>query len=301
MKISRLFAGVLIVALGVALFLTNFDVLSVNWRFIFKLWPVLLVFGGISVLVSNSKWRAVLYGVTSVLVILWIFSAASVGWGNFHGLFHRGDRTAHTQEFVQDMEKGIRHGQLRLNSGAGTFNINDTTDDMFYARAETNVGYYSLDVDKDGATETLNLNYEEKNNSWNFGGSTNTVDMKLNPNLDWKIVAEVGACSTDFDLTPYIVRRVELKAGASSLKVKVGDRADSTTVKMDAGASSITVYVPQGSGCQISDRAELSSKSFPDFVKGDDGTYHTANFENSRKKVFIEAEAGVSSIKVRRY
>ena len=55
MKVSRIFSGLLIILLGVALFLSNFDVLTMNWHFIFRLWPVLLVFAGISVLVSNSK------------------------------------------------------------------------------------------------------------------------------------------------------------------------------------------------------------------------------------------------------
>jgi len=79
MKISRVFAGLLIVILGVALFLSNFDVVHFDWHFIFRLWPVLLVLAGISVLVSNPKWRTVLYAVTLILVVAWIVSAASRG------------------------------------------------------------------------------------------------------------------------------------------------------------------------------------------------------------------------------
>ena len=79
MKVSRLFAGVLIVLLGIALFLSNFNILRLDWHFIFRLWPILLVLAGISVLVSNSKWRAALYALTLILVIAWIVSAASEG------------------------------------------------------------------------------------------------------------------------------------------------------------------------------------------------------------------------------
>lgn len=301
MKVSRIFAGLLIIVLGISLFLSNFDVLTLNWHFIFRLWPILLVFAGISVLVSNSKLKTVLYVITSVLVLLWIFSVASVGWGNFREIFHADGRPSHSQEFTEQLDKDVRHGVLSLSAGAGSFSLSDSTNDLFYAHSESNVGTYSLNADKEGSTEKLDLSFEGNENHWSFGNSKNKVDMKLNPKPDWNLNVDVGACSVDFDLTPYIIRTAGLKAGASSIKVRLGDKSDTTHLSMDAGASTVTIYVPSSSGCEIRDNAQLSSKSFPDFSKSDNGTYRTSNFESSKKKVFIRVEAGVSSIKVRTY
>ncbi len=301
MKVSRLFAGLLIVILGIALFLSNFDVLELNWHFMFRLWPILLVFAGISVLVSDSKLKTVLFAITSLLVLLWIFSVASVGWGNFHNIFHRDGRPAHLQELSQDMDKDIRHARLSLNAGAGSFSLSDSTSDLFYAHTESNVGTYSLNADKDGSSENLDLSFEGSENHWHFGNTKNDVEMKLNTKPDWELSMDVGACSVDFDLTPYIVRTARLKAGASSIKVKLGDKADTSHLNINAGASTITIYVPSSSGCEIEDNAQLSSKSFPNFSKLDDSTYRTSNFESSKKKILITVEAGVSSIKVRTY
>lgn len=305
MKVSRIFAGALIVLLGLALFLSNFDVLSLDWHFIFRLWPVLLVFAGISVLVTNTKLKAVLYAVTAILVLAWIFSVASVGWGNFRGIFHRHESSARHQAFSQDFNKDIRHAELSMSNGAASFLLNDTTDKLFEATTESNIGNYSLDIAKEGPTAKLDLNFEnDKDNHWRFGefgGDKNKVEMKLNPKVDWELNMDVGACSTDFDLSPFVVTSADIKAGASSIKIKFGDRADTTNISMNTGASSVTIYVPQNSGCQIRDDAKLSSKSFPDFVETGDGTYRTSNFDNSKKKIFIDFEAGVSSIKIRRY
>ncbi len=300
MKVSRIFAGALIIVLGAALFLSNFDVLTVDWHFIFRLWPVLLVFAGISVIVSNSKLKAVLYAVTAILVLVWIFSVASVGWGNFHGMFHD-DRTVRHQEFSEDLEKDIHHGVLSLNSGAGSFYLSDTTNKLFEANTESNLGNYSLDADKDGSTERLDISFEGSEHHWFWGNSRNKVDMKLNPRVSWKLDMNVGACSTDFDLSQFAVTSADIKAGASEIKIKLGDKADTTNISMNTGASSVTIYVPQGSGCEITDGAKLSSKSFPDFVKDSDGVYRSTNFDNSKKKIFIDVEAGVSSIKVKQY
>jgi hypothetical protein len=305
MKVSRIFAGALIILLGLALFLSNFDVLSLDWHFIFRLWPVLLVFAGISVLVANTKLKAALYAVTAILVLVWVFSVASVGWGNFQGMFHRHESSIRHQEFTQDISKDIRHAELSMKNGAGSFYLKDTTDRLFEANTESNIGGYSLDAEKDGATAKLSLNFEDdKDNHWrfgSFGGDKNKIDMKLNPKVDWSFDIDVGACSTDFDLSQFDVTSADIKAGASSIKIKFGDRADTTNVSLNTGASSVTLYVPRNSGCQITDDAKLSSKSFPDFVEASDGTYRTSNYDSAEKKIIIDFEAGVSSIKIRRY
>ncbi len=301
MRVSRLFAGLLIIVLGVALVLSNFDVLRLDWHFIFRLWPVLLVFAGISVLVPNQKWRAVLYAVTSVLVLAWIISAASVGWGNVKGLFSGDRRSLHTQEFSQAFDKNTRHGVLTLNDGGGTFTINGTSaDNLIEATAQSDIGDYIFKTDKSGRTMSVNLKYEEGNNHWRWGVK-NTLDMRLNPAADWTIDASMGACKVDFDLSPFKVTSADIKAGASKIKIRLGNKADTTNLNFDTGASSLVVYLPASSGCQIKDQAEMSTKSFPGFVKGDDGYYTSSNFSTARKKIFMDVNAGVSSIKVLTY
>ncbi len=302
MRVSRLFAGLLIIILGIALILSNFDILTLNWHFIFRLWPVLLVFAGISVLVPNTKWRGVLYAVTSVLILAWILSAASVGWGNLKGAFYSDSRNVHSQEFSEQFDKSVRHAVLTLNDGAGTFSVDGTvSDNLITAGTETNMGNYSFTSEKDGTTQNVDIRLEGRQEHWHFGGGKNTLNMKLNPTPDWVMNFNVGACSADFDLSPFDVSSAQIKAGASKIKVRLGDRADTTNLRVETGASSLTFYIPSSSACQIRDQAALSSKSFPDFVKGDDGYYRTSNFTKAKKRIYIEIEAGVSSVKVLTY
>ncbi len=302
MKVSRIFAGLLIILLGVALFLSNFNLLTLNWHFIFRLWPLLLVFAGISVLVSNSKLKAVLYAVTAILVLVWIFSVASGGCGNFHHIFHD-DSTVHHQEFSQTFEKDVHHASLSLNSGAGSFYMNDTTGNLFEATAESNIGNYTLDAEQDGITEKLDLSFKGNNgnNHWGSGGITNKVNAKLNPKVDWKLDVNIGASSTDFDLSKYVISSADIKGGASSMKIRLGDKSDTTDLKINCGISSISIYVPRSSACEIRDNASLSSKSYFDFVSLGDGLYRTSNFASSKKKIVIHLDAGLSSISVERY
>ena len=301
MKVSRLFAGALIVLLGIALFLSNFDILRLDWHFIFRLWPILLVLAGISVLVSNPRWRTALYALTLILVIAWIVSAASEGWGRISNIFEGRGGDVQSQQFTQDLSKGVDNATLSINAGAGSFTLDDTTSELVQANTESNIGHYTFDSDKNAATQTMQLTLKGKDDRWNFGHSRNTVDLRLNTKPAWNFDLNVGACKANFDLTPYIVKRATIKAGASSINVKVGDRADTTRLNLETGVSSLTVYVPSASGCRIKDKVELSSKSFDGFVKGKDGYYRSPNYETAKKKIFIEADAGISSVKVERY
>lgn len=301
MKVSRFFTGVLIVLLGIALFLSNFNVLYFDWHLIFRLWPVLLVLAGISVLVSNPKWRAALYAITLVLVIAWIVSAASVGWGKISDIFREGGRDVHTQEFAQEMSRDVRRASLSLKAGAGSFTLGDTTLDLFRAVAESNIGHYTFDSDKEGDFQSLDLKFKGKEKTWNIGNSTNTLDLRLNTKPSWDLEIDLGASSANFNLAPYKIRRAAIHAGASSIKLRLGDRADTTDVSLNTGVATLTVYVPSGSGCRIKDKMALSTTSFPGFVKDANGYYKTSNYGNARKLIFIEADAGVSTLKVERY
>ncbi len=301
MKVSRLFAGVLIVLLGIALFLSNYNILHFDWEYFFKMWPVLLVLAGISVLVSNPKWKAVLYAVTIVLVIVWMISAATSGWRSLSNVFDGEGGNVRSQEFTQEMDKDVKRASLTISGGAGAFTLKDTTSDLLEARSESNIGHYSFDSDKEGTAESLNLTFEGKEHNWHFGSSKNTLDLSLNTRPAWDLDINVGACSVNFDLSPYKVRRASIKAGASSITLRVGDKADTTSLRMETGASKLAIYVPESAGCRIMDNAELSSKSFAGFTKGDDGFYRSPNYDSAKKKVFIDVQAGVSSVKVIRY
>ena len=89
--------------------------------------------------------------------------------------------------------------------------------------------------------------------------------------------------------------------GAASLKLKLGDKNDVTNLKLRSGVSSIEILVPDSAGCEIKTEVSLSTKDFYGFDKISSDTYRTGNFDNSKKKIYLNIHAGISSIKVKRY
>jgi hypothetical protein len=129
----------------------------------------------------------------------------------------------------------------------------------------------------------------------------NRADVKLNANPTWAIDANVGASSLDFDLSPYRVDDLRIDAGASVLKVRLGDRVMESRVRIHAGVSSIDIEVPGWVGCELQADTKLSSRRIRGFEKIGGDTYRTADFEGASKRIYIDLEAGVSRVRVSRY
>ena len=130
---------------------------------------------------------------------------------------------------------------------------------------------------------------------------SNNVDIRMNDKPSWKMIFNVGAADMKLDLTSYIIDTISMDAGASSIKMKLGDKSPCTRVSLNAGASSIKVEVPEGTGCQINSESFLISRNFKGFEKKGDRMYQTSNFNSSSKKIYITIETAVSSIEVNRY
>src|SRR3990172_1170088 len=157
--------------------------------------------------------------------------------------------------------------------------------------------------DHDYEGENANLIFERTEKKFFvFNGKTkNRVDISLNTNPVWDLNFDIGAASTEFDLRPFKVDDVDIDIGAASLKIYLGDLNDTTNIEIDAGASSIEILIPESSGCELNADVTLSSKDFDRFNKVGKELYRTENFDSSTKKIFLNIDSGVSSVKIRRY
>lgn len=124
--------------------------------------------------------------------------------------------------------------------------------------------------------------------------------MMLNPQPVWQFSFNIGAADFDFDLTDFQVSMIDIDAGASSIKLRIGDKYPETNVKIDAGASSIFLEIPESAGCLLTGSTVLSSRDLDGFNKISKGKYQTANFESAEQKIFVKVDAAVSSFEIKR-
>jgi len=300
MKSGRLFWGVFFVALGLLIVGEKTSILTPQWGVALGLWPVVLLFWGIALLVGGKALRLIAAGVAGLVLAYLV--VALFNFSLFDGDWSRGPEPE-TVILTEPADTSVHKASFTLDSGAGVFSIEDTTADLLTVQTFTNLGAYALDRSESvsGRAFTASLEGTRKKRGWRLGRFTNRVTTHLNTAPVWDLEMNIGASKLNCDLTPFAIERLDVNAGASSMRITLGSRSPETTVHISAGASSIKVYVPESAACELRAETALSSKHFQGFIKTGDKTYRTENFGTAAHTVSLDIEAGVSSITVERY
>ncbi len=309
MKTKHVFWGMFFISLGLLVLLNNLGTLHYDWSNIWKYWPLVFVIWGISFLSSNTVIKGFLSASAAIILAVTIFAMFKVAFGfadndiyiDDHGISITDNDNISIAHYSQEYSPGIKNSEFNFEAGAGSFKMDDTTSQLIYATAKGRHNNYELTRSDSRNNTIINLKMKRKRFMLFDGNIKNRMNIKLNPNPTWDMNFDVGAASIDFDLSPYKTENVSVDMGAASLKIKLGDKNDNTYFHLKAGVSSIELLVPESSGCEIRTNGALSSKSFNNFNKISSGLYRTDNFDSSSKKIILDFDTGVSSLKVVRY
>ncbi len=304
MKPSRVFPGVFLVALGAILLIGRSYDLDFGLEYIWKLWPVAIILIGLAVMLKSQRLKWIIAAAAALLLALAVYGFFTFGWLHWRCDTPAEDEEAvDVQEFSEAFIPTIRRATFQLDAAAGKFYLDTTSDGLLTAKVNSSIGRYKLERTSTGDEVTLHLQPEGdvRINNWRLNHSMNRVDVKLNATPVWNMTYEIGAATAELDLSMLQVERLRIEAGAASVRLKLGMHPEETHVNLEAGASSIKLSIPDSAGCEIKIDEGLSSTRFEDFEKISDDTYRTKNFKGARRKIFVDAETGVSSIRVTRY
>lgn len=308
MKTSGIFWGILFISIGILFLLGQFSMLNFSLHFAFNLWPLILVFWGISFLNVGPVIRKILAGVSAVILALFFTAFFHEDW-----FPHFGDNinfivddenncdTVYSKSLTYPIDSNRTVAKFRLDAGAGMFSINDTTSELIDVYSPYEPQNYNFKVDTANGNYEVYLSLKKTSIGLKHHKSSREVSIKLNPRIIWDIDLNIGASSFDCNLSNYYVKNAVIKAGAASLEIKLGTRYDSAHYRIDAGASAVEISIPNSAGCEIHSSTGLSSKDFQDFLDIGSGKYQSKNYYQSKKKIFIEISGGVSSFDVNTY
>ncbi|MEI6059562.1 MAG: DUF5668 domain-containing protein [Bacteroidota bacterium] len=308
MSYRKIFWGLLLVMIGVLFLLKNTGVLFFSWHTIWHLWPVILILWGIS-LIPVKDWIKLVLSLLTVIVTFFALQQYSpkddrnwnFNWNNDKNSEQDDENRAKTYNNVmsEDFDSLTRYANLKLNIGVGNFSIKDTTTKLIEVKHDNDNANYSMTAKAEDSLTTVDLSLDK--GEFHNGNIKNNVVLKLNPSPIWDLDLNVGAAEVNFDLSGFKTRNVKIEGGASDIDMKFGAALPLTDVKIEAGAASITIRVPESAGCEIISNTFLASKDFKGFTKTGKQTYQTSNFASSPNKIKIDLQAGVASVDVFRY
>jgi len=311
MSYRKIFWGLLLVLVGILFILKNTGVVFFNWHTVFHLWPVILILWGIS-LIPVKDW--IKLALSFATVVITFFAMQHYGpkdnhnwnfdWNDNDRNFNRNDNdedtsTTYNNVMSEDFDSLTKFAELKLNIGVGNFTIKDTSYKLIEVKHDNDNANYSMTAKAEDSLTRIELSLDK--GDFNNGDIKNNVNMKLNPNPIWDLDLNVGAAEVDFDFSAFKTRNLKIQGGASDIDLKLGGSQPLTDVKLEAGAASIVIRVPESVGCEIISNTFLSSKEFDGFTKIGKQQYQTPNFDKSANKIKINLQAGVASVSVVRY
>ena len=306
MKTKNVIWGLVLVLIGTLFILKNMDVIYFSWHSIWKLWPVVLVLIGIAILPIKNGIKIILTIIaliiaTVILIMSPNFQGRSDNWSfrSDKGNKELVEPAETDQQISEAFDTSITSTALNFDAAAGNFRIVQTTDELFEFYREGNVGRYIYSIKDLGDRREISIELEE--GRLRNIELRNKVTMKLNPNPLWDLKIDVGAASLDLDLSSFRINKLNINGGASSINIKIGKLQEESRIKIDSGASSIKIEVPEAFACEVKASTVLSSKDLKGFYRVSDGTYVSENFSSGSKNVMIEIDAAVSSLTVERY
>ena len=309
MKTKHIFWGSLFIAIGLLILLYNLNVLRFDLTDLWKFWPSVLILWGVSYFIHNKILKGIVAGIAAIMLAITLFGFISSSFNVFYNAFNIDndgvnisfDSNTDTSNYVESYNPETKICDFYLNAGAGAFILNDSTDNLLSAATQGVKNNYEINRSDSGDKSTITMKMLKKHFIFNDGHNRNKTILKLNTNPVWNLNFDIGAASLDYDLSPFKTDNVNIKMGAASMKVKLGDKSEVTNFTLKAGVSSIDIEVPQEAGCEIRCNTSLSSKDFNEFNKVDSNLYRTDNFGSAKKKIYINLETGISSIHVSRF
>lgn len=333
MSVTQLFKGLIIILVGIILLLNNLNILEWSvWFNLFKLWPLLLISLGISIIFKRRfSWLGPL-----LLLLGIIFGIGA----SYMGLdVQLGDKIPTEVEIIQkemefvpsvvqkteeefleqdegtesteiqglteevskdiDMVPLIQKADISLNYEVGSFALKYTTPLLYqcqvsYRHPEFKPAENFTMLDNKAQVQIYHRPISDKMTIY----SKNQIDLKLNPDIVYNIFLETGATTIDYDLSKFKVENFTIKSGVSHINLIIPRYNGS--IKISSGVAKIDIAIPEDVGVKVHlVDTGLSKKDLDEnFVKQEDYTYISQNYNNALYQVNIDIDSGVSKISI---
>lgn len=288
--LNSIFAGLTIILVGFAYLFRALGLVSFSFN-LFSLWPLLIVFFGLSLLSKRSVVSDVVGIITILLVLFLVFFTI------FNPPATNYAQVKNTSIDV-GIEQGVTRGKIDLQAGVGKVSVSGNAQQgkMIQGNLMSNVmgvetsssvinNVQSVFIIPTDDVKVLKGNFQ------------NIFSLKLANDIPLDFTFQGGAAELDIDLTSVSVENVNIDTGASDLNLKLGNKV-SSDVEINAGASSINITLPNDIGVMLTVDSGLSSKTLKGLVMESDKVYKTPNYDSMEKKININVSMGMASLNI---
>lgn len=327
MKAKKIINGLTLILIGIIFLANTLGILDWSvWSNIFKLWPLLLVSLGLSLILRGKN--------LSFIAPLIIFLAIILGAGaiymgiNFEGKVVSEVKTI-SRDLVTEAQKDqvnelvpevkipseiettdeievtpgieeyppIEKATIELKFDSGKLILKEFTPLLYefisqYQYKEFEPFEKFSRTEKEANIIIYHSPVTKKRISNNI---KNNWELKLNNQIIYNLSIETGAINMDSNLSGFKVEKLVIKSGVSNINLVVPNY--NSKIIINTGVSNIDIAIPKDVGVILNINSGITIKNLDDFIKRND-TYVSNNYDNSEFKTEIEIDCGVSNINI---
>jgi hypothetical protein len=252
-------------------------------------WPLILIVFGVLFLLDN--FRVINFDVWQFIATWWPLILIAIGLEIlFSGLLYR---RADVQTLALDLGSATR-ADVKIDFGAGKLSIGASAPGKLVDG--TFAGGVRYDASPDGRVRLRADSQQWWFWNWNWRGFDWRVGLTREAPLSLRV--DSGAADSYFDLTDLKVTELELHTGASSTTVRLPKAAGKSNVRVEAGAASVKLFVPDGVAARIRTSMTLGSNDIAPRFQRAGNEYVSPDYDSAANKIDIRFEGGVGSLVV---
>ena len=301
--------GFLLAALGVLLLLTTTGVVSFGiWLELAKYWPVLFLLTGMELVLSGRLLLVRVMVVAATLTV--VVAVAHLSMPDYD------PPEPLRAAYVEPLDSAERLHLSMAFIGGDVELTSDTAGSHSFARLlsadfeshparvvrERSNGYAEFHLVSSGPflRHSSDDGYTRHESRLSFPIGRADWKLVVSPSVEVDIEIIAGATGLDLDLRDLNLRRLDIEAGVSDIRVLLPTSAGQTYVDIAAGATNIELMVPDSVAAHIDIASPLGSTWVAPgrFMEIDD-VYQSANYSEARNRVRVEIEALIADVAVR--
>jgi hypothetical protein len=298
------FWPLLLIALGLIFLLQNFGFISgVSWRAVASLWPLLLVLIGLDIAFAR-RWPVPTL-VAEVLVIAAGLALVAYSPNLAPGVFVFGDGAGPGDSDVSVPRNNATQLALTLNGGGTrSYHVIGGADQLVEAHSTS----ADLRLRTSGATR-VDVRLDQTSNGFFVPSGPGDVQIRVASDVPTSLTINVGAGEFDVDLSDVRATDARINIGASSMRFVLPKPSGDVAIRINGGASSIAIVVPDGVEARIvttggllslrSDNTRLGSGGGTGGCVACGSSVETSGYGAAHDRVTLTISAGATSIVVR--
>ncbi|MEK6227367.1 MAG: DUF5668 domain-containing protein [Chloroflexota bacterium] len=299
------FWPLLLIALGLIFLLQNFGFISgVSWRAVASLWPLLLVLIGLDIAFAR-RWPVPTLAV-EVAVIAAGLALVAYSPNLSPGVFVFGDGDGGGETDVTVPRGDATQLLLTLNGGAThVYHVSGGSSQLVEAHSAN----ADLGLRVSGTKARPDIRLDQTSSGFFHPVAAGDVQIRVASDVPASLTVNVGAGEFDVDLSDVRVTDARVNVGASSMRFVMPTPSGDVAIRMNGGASNITIVVPDGVEARIvttggllslrSDNPRLGTAGSASGVFAGGTSVETSGYGAAHDRVTLTISAGASSIVVR--